>query len=33
MPAIYLTGLGLLLLMSGFAFSVIVFSFLPGIDS
>ena len=33
MPAVYLTGLGLLLLMSGFAFSVIVFSFLPQIDS
>ena len=33
MPAVYLTGLGLLLLMSGFAFSVIVFSFLPQLDS
>lgn len=31
-PAVYLTGLGLLLFLAGFAFTVIVFSFLPRID-
>jgi len=32
MPAIYLTALGLLLFQSGFAFSLVVFSFLPRVD-
>jgi hypothetical protein len=32
MPAIYLSGLALLLFQSGFAFCLIVFSFLPSID-
>lgn len=32
MPAIYLSALALLLFQSGFAFSLIVFSFLPRID-
>ena len=31
MPAVYLTALGLLLFQSGFAFTLIVFSFLPDI--
>ena len=33
MPAVYLTGLALLLFQSGFAFTLIVFSFLPPIRS
>jgi hypothetical protein len=33
MPAIYLTALALLLFQSGFAFCLIVFSFLPQIES
>ncbi len=32
MPAVYLTALALLLFQSGFAFCLIVFSFLPRID-
>lgn len=33
MPAVYMTALGLLLFQSGFAFTLIVFSFLPPIRS
>jgi hypothetical protein len=33
MPAIYLTALALLLYQSGFAFCLIVFSFLPRIEA
>ena len=33
MPAVYLTALALLLFQSGFAFSLIVFSFLPRVET